>query len=176
MFSLIHWNKVCEEKNKLSSDHSSVLLQLEMYLRYFCSHHMNWWTAMWVYLEEVTVAGIWCWHCHWDGSGDRCMSSCVIVFSACARTRAYWRVIISEWKISYQFGSRRHHTVSPSFNGIGDKITCLSQRDNGRGRRAVKDRTVLFDLICYARVFSRVHEKKNVNFRIFDNILNSILA
>lgn len=70
---------------------------------YFCSHHgfasLSWGS----YCNPS-----WCIHCHWDGSGGSCMSSCVIVFSAFVC--ACQRVIICKWKILYQFGSPSRHS------------------------------------------------------------------
>lgn len=85
----------------------------------------------------------WCIHQSWDRSGGGCVSSCVIVFSACVRPCQC--VIISEWKIFYQFSPLSFARVT----NIYIKNDCLSQRETGRGKRE----PCSSDLTCSAGVF-----------------------
>lgn len=175
MFSLIHWNKVCEEKNKLSSDHSSVLLQLEMYLRYFCSHHMNWWTAMWVYLEEVTVVLILTLplgRIRWPLHELMCYCFLSVCAHACILACHYqWM----ENLVSVRFTPTSHGF--PFFQrDWWQNYMLISKRQWQRETGSERQNGIVWsDLLCSC-VLQGSWKKKYVNFRIFDNILNSILA
>lgn len=114
------------------------------------------WTDLWVYREEVTVAPSWRTHCLWERSGVSCMSSFVIVFSACAlrlSMRRYQRV---ENLISARFTLTSPWCCFPFFRRCRWHIhtkSLLISKNHWQRDRAEEERAGLSDPTCYADVF-----------------------
>ncbi len=162
MFSVIHWNKIYEDKNKLFlgkqfhvpgvrwCDIAKMCLireaqQHSIKMVFFFTPHPR--TALWVYLEEVTLT-----------------PPNVYTVTGTAQVAVAWAhvllfsqhlcVHVSEslsvnGKSYISSPSRRSGSVSPSFARVGDiyaQNECLSERGNGRERDSG---IVWSDLLCW---------------------------